>query len=151
HLNVARADTAPFSGKATLSETSTMTPCLVSVQGYLYIAWAGGGNGLLNGMISLDAGASFGFRSPSPTQTSPLTPTLCTDNGKAYIAWTGSDNGWLNVAKVMVSLPRRGSLTPGQYLAPGSKLASPNGMFTLTYTTRGNLVLRNWKQQKVWS
>jgi Putative Ig domain len=83
----------------TLNETSAAGPALASLNGVLYLAWAGTRNGKLNIMTSTDAGASFGHLITS-TQTSPAAPGLCASPDGMFITWTGTGNTKLNVAPV---------------------------------------------------
>ena len=83
----------------TLNETSPAGPALASLNGALYLAWAGTRNGKLNIMTSTDAGASFGHLVTS-AQTSPAAPGLCAGPDGVFITWAGTGNTKLNVAPV---------------------------------------------------
>ncbi len=155
-VNVAGVPTGdtpgPFTNKLENNPTTLTSPSLASAGGYLYIAWADDSDLRLNGMLSLDNGQSFDFQYTSADQTSQVAPTLCDYNNSTYIAWAGVGNCYINVAEMIIALPRRSSLAPGQYLAPGSQLVSPNGLFILTYNNDdGTLVLTDWKQQPLWN
>ncbi|MDY9927374.1 sialidase family protein [Methanosarcina sp.] len=90
-----------FENKATLDDTSPVSPALAFLDGRMYLAWKGDGNNHLNVMYSDDHGKTFGHKYTSP-ERSPDSPALCTHNGHLYIAWKGDGNDNLNVAQVTV-------------------------------------------------
>src|SRR5204862_142727 len=90
---------AALINKATLGDTSPVSPSIASLGGRLYIAWKGNGNNNLNVMYSSDNGSTFGNKHTS-CETSPQPPALCAHNGNVYVAWKGDGNEHLNVSGV---------------------------------------------------
>lgn len=67
-------------------------PALASLNGALYLAWAGTRDGKLSIMTSADAGAGFGHLVTS-AQTSPAAPALCAGPDGVFITWAGRGAG----------------------------------------------------------
>ncbi len=88
-----------LSNKITLSETTDVSPTIVSHNGNLYVAFVGSGNENLNLMVSTDDGASFGGKHVS-SETTTDAPTLASCNGQLYLGWKGAGNENFNVAVV---------------------------------------------------
>jgi hypothetical protein len=91
--------------KATLGDTSQLTPALASLtvnnNNNLYIAWKGDGNDNLNVMLSTDGGNTFHSKLTLP-ETSSQAPALAVQNGILFMAWKDAVNDNLNVAVVNI-------------------------------------------------
>ena len=128
-------------GQVVLSETSTNSPALASLNGLIYLAWTGVGNNELNVNCSANYGASFAGKATS-ADTSQQAPALCANQGNLYIAWTGVGNNELNVSQVNVSgntvtgFSSKVTLSETSPYSPA--LASLNGLLYLAWTGVGN-------------
>jgi len=129
-------------GQITLSETSTNTPALASLNGSIYLAWTGVGNGELNVNCSANNGLTFGGKATS-SDTSAQAPALCAQGGKLYLAWTGVSNDELNVCQVNITSSSAtgfsNKVTISNETSPfAPSLASLNGNLYLAWAGTGN-------------
>jgi hypothetical protein len=129
--------------KATLGETSPVSPALASSNGALYLAWKGDGNDHLNVISSTDEGHTFIGKIVSP-ETSPVSPALADNNGQLFIAWKGDGNDNLNVAVVDTDITQGVATGISRKVVLGDtsprspSIAGMNGFLFLSWKGDGN-------------